>query len=364
MKTGKRYKIFTLVSAVCLLIISLLIKLASYFPLWVEKNYSRGIYPHIAWFYRSILGWIPVSLGDLLYAAAGVFLLITLIQFVKILARRGFELRNFRRSLKKLFFIAVSIYVYFNLSWGLNYNRPGIAYQLNLSPQTENTNELRLVTSLLVKKVNESRKMVGNDEGFLESYRNVFGQAQVAYSKASVAFPFLQYETISVKRSMYGKMGNFLGFLGYYNPFTGEAQVNLTQPRFLVPFVSCHEIAHQLGYASESEANFVGYLAAANSGNTIFHYSAYFDLFNYANQELYMHDSTAAKNNYKLLDPLVKKDEQELRDYWRKSDNIIEPLVKIFYDHYLKANQQTKGMKSYNEVVGWLIAYYKKYGKM
>jgi hypothetical protein len=364
MKTGKRYKIFTLVSTVCLLIISLLIKTASYFPLWIEKNYSRGLYPHISWFYRSLFGWAPVSLGDLLYAATGFFLIMKLLQFVKILATSRFQVVKLTSSLKKLFFIAISIYVYFNLSWGLNYNRPGIAYQLDLSPQTDNTDELKLVTSLLVKKVNESRKKVLNDKDLLQPYSQVFRQAQAAYSKASTAFPFLQYETISIKRSLYGKLGNFLGFLGYYNPFTGEAQVNLTQPQFLVPFVSCHEIAHQLGYASESEANFVGYLAAANSGNTIFHYSAYFDLFNYANRELFMQDSTAAKNNYNLLDPLVKKDEQELRDYWRKSDNIIEPLIKIFYDHYLKANQQSKGMKSYNEVVGWLIAYYKKYGKM
>jgi hypothetical protein len=364
MKTGKRYNIFTLVFAICLLIISLLIKTASYFPLWIEKNYSRGLYPRISWFYRSLFGWLPVSLGDLLYAATGFLLLIKLVQFVKILARRRFKQESLSGSLKNFFFFAISIYVYFNLSWGLNYNRPGIAYQLGLSPHNDNANELKLVTSLLVKKVNESRKMVGNDKNLLHSYRKVFGQAQLAYNNASVAFPFLQYRTVSIKRSLYGKMGNFLGFLGYYNPFTGEAQVNLTQPRFLVPFVSCHEIAHQLGYASESEANFVGYLAAANSDNAIFHYSAYFDLFNYANQELYLQDSIAAMNNYKLLDPLVKKDEQELRDYWRKSDNIIEPLIKIFYDHYLKANQQTKGMKSYNEVVGWLIAYYKKYGKM
>lgn len=155
-----------------------------------------------------------------------------------------------------------------------------------------------------------------------------------------------------------------MGFLGYYNPFTGEAQVNLTQPRFLIPFVSCHEMAHQLGYASESEANFVGYLAAVNSPDMFFHYSAYFDLFNYANRELLLIDSAAAKNYYQQLDPLVKKDEEELREYWRKSDNAIEPLIKIFYDHYLKANQQTKGVKSYNEVIGWLIAYYNKYGKI
>ena len=56
-------------------------------------------------------------------------------------------------------------------------------------------------------------------------------------------------------------------FLGYYNPFTGEAQVNTNVPAFVIPFTTCHEMAHQIGYASESEASFVGFLVIRNSNN-------------------------------------------------------------------------------------------------
>ena len=207
--------------------------------------------------------------------------------------------------------------------------------------------------------------MLGNGKIKYKPYPEVFSLAQKAYEQSAAdRFSFLAYNTKSVKRSMYGRMGNFLGFLGYYNPFTGEAQLDLTMPRFLIPYVTCHEIAHQLGYASESEANFVGYLAAVNSTDTLFHYSTYFDLFSYANTELFLKDSATAKDNYKKLNPLVKTDVKELQEYWRKSDNIIEPFIKVFYDHYLKANQQSEGVKSYNDVTGWLIAYLKKYGKI
>jgi hypothetical protein len=207
--------------------------------------------------------------------------------------------------------------------------------------------------------------MLGNERIKYKSYPEVFSEAQGAYHQSTFeGFSFLSYDTRSVKRSLYGRMGNYLGFLGYYNPFTGEAQVNLTMPRFLIPYVTCHEIAHQLGYANESEANFVGYLAAVQSQDMLFHYSTYFDLFNYANSELSLKDSLAARNNYNKLNPLVKKDVEELRDYWERSDNAIEPIIKTFYDNYLKANQQSKGVKSYNDVTGWLIAYLKKYGKI
>jgi hypothetical protein len=32
------------------------------------------------------------------------------------------------------------------------------------------------------------------------------------------------------------------------------------------------------------------------------------------------------------------------------------------YGQFLKANNQPAGKRSYNEVVAWLVAYYKRYG--
>lgn len=365
MKTSKNFRISTIITASCILIIIVFIKVVTFYPSWIEKNYSRGIYRNISWFYRLLFGWLPFSVGDILYAAAGIFLLVNIVKLFKNLINRSFEKGNLKRAFTKVIFIFSIIYIYFNLSWGLNYNRPGIADQLHLTAKNHSEQDLKLITDTLLNKVNECRAMLGNGKIKYKSYPEIFSQAQIAYLQSSAAeFSFLAYNTKSVKRSMYGRMGNFFGFLGYYNPFTGEAQLNLTMPGFLIPFVTCHEIAHQLGYASESEANFVAYLAAVHSPDTLFHYSTYFDLFNYANRELFLKDSIAAKNNYTRLNPLVKKDVEELREYWQKSDNAIEPLIRIFYDRYLKANQQSKGVQSYNDITGWLIAYLKKYGKI
>lgn len=347
-----------------LLVLITLIKVISYYPLFIEKIYSRGIYLYISVFYRNIFGWLPVSIGDILYAAVVIYLLFGIIKFVKIIKNKRFYRVDYKNWGKRAFYFFAIVYIYFNICWGLNYNRPGIASQLNLFPTKHNDKQLAIITSILVKRVNATRLLLGNKRIVLKNYDQVFEKAKNAYTSTAVTFPFLHYYPVSIKRSLYGRLGNLLGFLGYYNPFTGEAQVNLTQPPFLIPFVACHEMGHQLGYASESEANFVGYLAAVNSTDTLFHYSAYFDLFNYANNELFLRDSLASKQNYQQLDPLVKQDEQELKEYWRKSDNAIEPFIKFFYDRYLKANQQHKGIQSYNEVIDWLIAYHDKYGKI
>ena len=45
----------------------ILVGWASRNPHWVEKYYSRGIYPEISGFLRRLLGWIPFSVGDVLY---------------------------------------------------------------------------------------------------------------------------------------------------------------------------------------------------------------------------------------------------------------------------------------------------------
>jgi hypothetical protein len=365
MKKDNNFRIWKITAVSCILIIIAFIKIATFYPQWIEKNYSRGIYPNISWFYRTTFGWIPFSVGDVLYALAGIFLIIYIVKLFKKLIKGHFERENLKNIVLKVFFALSIIYIYFNFSWGLNYNRPGIAYQLHLNSSKHSVSDLKLLTDTLIKRVNECGELLGNKTNRYKSYPEVFTEAQKAYRQSRAAgFTFLSYDTKSVKRSLYGKMGNYLGFLGYYNPFTGEAQLNLNMPPFLIPYVTCHEIAHQLGYANESEANFVAYLAAVQSPDTLFHYSTYFDLFIYANSELSLKDSAAAKNNYKKLNPLVKKDIEELRDYWEKSDNAIEPLIRSFYDKYLKANQQSEGVKSYNDVTGWLIAYLKKYGKL
>ncbi|MEP6845403.1 MAG: DUF3810 family protein, partial [Panacibacter sp.] len=107
-----------------------------------------------------------------------------------------------------------------------------------------------------------------------------------------------------------------------------------------------------------------GYLAAISSNDQRFHYSAYFDMFSYANNELFLRDSIAARANYKLLDTLVRKDIQDYRKFILAHKNPVGPLIDMMYGKYLKANNQPNGLQTYDEVIGWLIAYRKKYGEL
>jgi hypothetical protein len=122
-------------------------------------------------------------------------------------------------------------------------------------------------------------------------------------------------------------------------------------------------MGHQLGYAKENEANMVAFLSGRVSDNTEFRYSTYYDAYTYAIRELMRYDTTAFKELRKTVHPQFKKDYRAYLQYIYQNQNIVEPLMSNFYDSYLKMNNQPKGRATYNEVVAWLIAYMKRYGK-
>ena len=331
----------------------------------VEKNYSSTVYPILATKFRIFFGWIPFSIGDILWMILLLFLLkqlFFLLRFIFIKQRRLLSKEKGIRLGYSFLFFTTLFYIFFNIFWGINYNREGIAEQLGLSLKDYSLVELKSINGLLVKKINSTKQSLLRNKTIHPTIPKLFAMTENAYKNVAKQFPFLHYHPMSIKESMWGWVGNYMGFLGYYNPATGEAQVNTTVPKFTQPFTACHEVAHQLGYAKEMEANFVGYLAAASSKDTVFQYSVYTDLFTYANRTLYFADSSSAFYYRRLLLSSVLDDYKERRKFNLDHISFIEPVFRYAYGWFLKSNQQPNGILSYDEVTGFMIAYYKKFG--
>jgi hypothetical protein len=347
-----------------LLIIVLCIKLFSLSRERVETYYSNGLYPYISKILRFLLGWLPFSVGDIIYGLAFCWLCWKLFRLVKMAVQRKITRRCIWLGCQKIVWMVLVLYVIFNVLWGLNYNRVGIAGQLGLVMSKYDTNDVRTINALLLEKVNACKTALAESTAAYSENKQLFAKVTEAYKVARLQYPFLQYEVVSQKPSLWGWLGNYTGFTGYYNPFSGEAQVNTTVPRFLLPFTSCHEVGHQLGYAKENEANFAGYLAASSSPDTLFKYSVYLELFLYANRNLSWVDSAAARSYMKQLQPGVLKDLEEWRQFSRRHRNPVEPVIRWFYGMYLRSNEQPQGIFSYDAVTAFMIAYYKKFGKI
>jgi hypothetical protein len=347
-----------------LLAITLVIKIFSANEEWVEKYYTYGVYPTIARGLRILFGWIPISIGDLLYASAAIYLIIKVFRFIQHLRNKTLTKEKWIKLARSFFKIALVIYLVFNILWGLNYDRKGIAKQINLDVQQYSLQDLDTLTTVLLHRVNVyAEKIDTNNREKLANPNQLFMESTKAYNRAADKWPFLKYTNPSIKASLFTRIGHFIGFTGYYNPFTGEAQVKTTVPEFLKPFIVTHEIAHQLGYAKENEANLVAYLASANCENLDFKYSIYFGLYYYSIREVAKRDTVMAAAYKQKLHPQVVKDREEVLKYIERTANSIEPIMTRFYDQYLKLNRQPEGKRTYNEVITWLIAYMKRYGR-
>jgi hypothetical protein len=333
--------------------------IASY-PDFIERYYSNGIYPSLASFLRIIFGWIPFSVGDILIAFTFIWVLIT---FIKFFIKKSKSWKHFLYGIGAKLSIT---YFVFYLFWGMNYYRNPLQKNLNLEIPKYNIEELTLLTEKLLIKTQEIHfQITKNDTVAVNpklSQLEIYQKTGDGYQSLSKEFPEFLYKHPKVKKSLISLFMAYTGTAGYLNPFTGEAQINYKNLKFTIPAIASHEVAHQLGYANESEANFIGYLAATNNDDLLFQYSGYLMALRYSLSEIYRNDPTLYKEIAGRLPIGIKKNIKASRLQWKKYKNPLDPLFRSIYDTFLKANHQKSGIKSYGKMVSLLMAYELKNG--
>ncbi|AUC84067.1 DUF3810 domain-containing protein [Polaribacter sp. ALD11] len=351
MKINKRHLFLT----IFLPIQVLLVQIAAKNPAFIERYYSNGIYPPIAYFLRILLGWLPFSFGDVLLA----FLLFIFLRFIIRLIKTRF--RNFVPKIIHFTAILSILYFCFYLFWGLNYYREPLAKNLQYQQKKYTTAQLQKVTEQIIEKLNYYQfEITKNDTLKVENKyhpKEMYTMAIAGYKNLSVDFPQLKYQHKSVKSSLMSLLQTYNGTSGYLNPITGEAQVNDRIPKTSYPTTVCHEMAHQIGFAAENEANFVGFLAATYNDDLYFKYASYRMALGYCISELRKRDKNQSKELWRNVNKGIWKDFNASYLFWEEYKNPFEPIVKKGYNAYLKANKQDKGIESYNYVVDLLITY-------
>jgi hypothetical protein len=343
-----------------LLVQVVFIKIIANHPDIVERYYSKGLYPHISSFLRVLFGWIPFSFGDLFYLFILLWFIYKIIRFI------------FKKQKKwKQAFFSVGatlsiIYFFFHLFWGLNYYRTPLQKSIDLKSPKYNIEELTLLNEKLLIKIQRIHFQITKNDTIPVNTNLTKGEilekANKSYSLLEKKHHQFKYEQPKVKKSLFSLPLTYMGFSGYLNPFTNEAQVNYKIPSYSIPSVLTHEIAHQLGYASESEANFIGFLATVNNDDIYFRYAGYVMAFRYTLSELYKRDKDLYEEIASRIPIGVYENIKESRKFWRAHKNPFEPFFKKWYDLFLKSNHQKSGLKGYQQMVGLLMAYELKNG--
>lgn len=347
---------------VVFVIIATTLIILSFSNRWVEDHFTYGVYPYISRFQRMLTGNIPFSIGDIVYLLALIWVAYNVSRNVYLLFVRKLTYKVVARKMANFFILLLGVYIVFLVIWGLNYSRKGIRYQLGLErPEYQEENLIKL-QDILLGEVNSSKaEWLASGTDYPER-KEIFKRSAIAYNQLQDSFPFLRYKYPSVKSSLFGRIENYLGFTGYYNPFTGEAQVNTAVPQFLIPNITLHEIAHQIGYAKENEANFVGFLVGTRCNDALFRYSAWLDIFMYANAQVRYIDSTKGNAALERLLPEVKDDIAEWRRFSARHQSFVQPVMYWVYGKYLELNKQPQGIRSYDAVVSLVVAYYRNKG--
>lgn len=327
-------------------------------PEFFTEFYNKKFYSALDTVLHSISNLFPFSLGDVLYAAIVSYVVYSCFVLIK------------KKLFKKLcLFLATFVLIFFGvfqLFWGFNNYKFSVAHQLQLE-RSYTSADLDSITNQLTEIVNSQHILITNDslkEVVIEKDLKLFNEtAKLNYTKLPKRLKEIltNNEINNVKPSFYSYLQSYTGFSGYFNPLTHENQLNIEIPTIGMPVTVAHEMAHQLGIASETEANFYGYQVLLQSSDLKFKYAANLYALKYCLKQYRSSNEETYQLLFSRLNIGVQQNILESEQFWQSKRNVSSYFFKQLYGRFLKINNQKDGIQSYNKFVDLLINYNKKY---
>ena len=229
-----------------------------------------------------------------------------------------------------------------------------------LSKQQLEINEIKHLALSYLKDCKNTRELVAEDEKgvFIITDLNLV-QDEILKKQDNLPV-FLNdkkgLKIRSFKPSIFKGVMNYTGILGYYNPFTAEAQYNAELPPTYIPFTLAHESSHQLGYAKEQEANFIGFLIGEHSTNNDLKYSTQYFVLKSLLNSLMKDDPEFVNQVLSNYSSGMQRDRFSERAFRKKHEGLLDVFFGITNDLFLKSNQQ-EGSITYSYFLDLLIRY-------
>ncbi len=334
-----------------------LLMVLAHYPAAIEQYYSEGFYAFLCHILHIFFNVFPFSVGDILYILLIGYFIYIIYRLIKRTVKSQFKQAGI--LLLEIVIVLEGSIIIFYLFWGLNYFRPSAAERLNLNDTSYTTARLKAVTSMLIDSANACRARI-TPVDLSQDNSTIYKTAIQAVTRLSNDSVNFRTYYPNIKSSILSPVLSYIGTSGYYNPFTGEAQMNYNIPFFERPFTACHEMSHQAGFGAEDEADFAGFLAGIASHDRLLRYSAYHLAVDELMHTLRSRDSLANNELKPRISAAVKGDFNTERAYWLSYQGRAGILSSIFYDRFLKANNQPRGLATYNRMVQLVMALYKQ----
>ena len=252
--------------------------------------------------------------------------------------------------------------------YGLNYYAGSIADDIRLEVTDYTVSELNAATVYYMEQANRLAQEINRDENgdvkFL-SFEELAQQAGEGFTSLTYdrSYPIFSGSSKPVKKLSWSQMYLDMGITGVTVNLTGEAAVNPQIPDIALPFTMCHEMAHRMSIATESDANMAAFLACSANSSAEFQYSAYFMAFRYCYNALDANTTSTAQACINQIDTKVNKyllQDMESYDafYNKHIKEDASTLANSANDAYLKASGDEAGTASYTNVTNLLVSWY------
>lgn len=336
--------------------------------------YSTRIYPVWVNVTGRFMSMFPFSVSEILLYTVLLMIVLTFLRLiVRAIKKRAVKKDFLVWSCNLYIFVGVLFFLYV-VNCGINYHRESFSESSGIRIEEYSAKELKAVCLWLTGEVNSrSREVPRNAEGVMKLGGHDGSGAERTAKGSSVGI--LNEEAVRAMERLGGRFPELAGYYpnpkgllfpwilsvqqlsGIYSPFTVEANYNSGMVDYNIPFTACHELSHLRGFMQEEEANFIAFLASTESENVDFQYSGYLMGWRYCMNVLYQVDYEAWEEIRGQLSEEVEPDFRANRDFWDRYDGKIAETANKVNDTYLKANDQSEGVKSYNRMVDLIVAY-------
>ena len=311
----------------------------------VEAWYARRLYPSLQPAVTGFSNQLPFALFDVLLATAAAWLVIAVFRIVRG-PRKGGRLSATVRATANAVSLAAVLYLAFLFLWGLNYRRPALEGRVDFSRSRVTPAAAGALSAKVATRLNALQGKLPRaawpewpavSEALRPSFMHVQRQLRSGWTpRAGVP-----------KWSLLSFYFERAGVDGMTDPFFLEVIVNRALLPFERPAVLAHEWAHLAGYASESEASFVGWLACLQ-GPPALEYSAHLSLTWHLLPALPAPEREAM---IRQLHPDVREDLRAISRRLASASPAVRQVAWRAYDGYLKANRVEQGVRSYGEAL-------------
>ena len=305
-------------------------------PAWaVERWYSRLVYPALQHVLTPISNLVPFALFDGLLVLAVCTAAIAGVRAV----RRSGWLRGALWMARAAMAAAAATYLVFLATWGLNYRRVPMNEKVDFEPSRISRaaaldlggTSVAVVNRLHARAHASDLSLDALASSFDDVVRRLGGARSIAHGRP--------------KDTLLGGYFHQISVAGMTDPFFLETLVAPDLFDVERPFVIAHEWAHLAGYADESEANFVAWLACRH-GDALAQYSAALLMLGYVEPERPLREVLG-------IGPRI--DLWKMRYRYTQTNATLRLAAQRGYDAYLKGNRVEKGIESYDAVVQLIL---------